>query len=117
MKLSDAVESSDGITCGYLYLDEEKTLTVEVGSAETRPGISVCGNMQLDENSVPHVASAAPAEESYGIECDGNITVKENATIHAESVSDNAGIVCCGVFLDYGANIDSLNGIQNMKDK
>lgn len=117
--LADAQESTIGISCDYLSLAEGKTLNVQVGSAETSTGISTRGSMFVDEDAVVNVAGAAATKESYGIECSGKITTKENATIHAESGSDNAGIVCYSVLLDYGANIqseiDAVGGIRHIK--
>ena len=119
INLASATESTTGISCDYLNLGEGKALNVQVGSAENNTGIAVRGSMYLAEDSVMNTVCATATEESYGIECSGKITTEKNATIHAESGSDNAGIVCYSVFLDYGAyiyaEIDAVDGIRDMK--
>ena len=116
--VADATESSEGIVCNYLYLDEEKSLSVRTGSAKNAYGITARENIHVDEDSVVNVTGVA-AENGYGIECGGNLTAKENASIYSVSGAGKAGIVCYGAVLDYGAVIDSeieaVDGILNIK--
>ena len=117
--IGNASESTHGISCSYLNLDDYKSLSVKVGSAENSAGIYSRGNMFLEEGAKLTVESAASSEESFGIECAGIFTARENAAVHAVSGGDHAGIVCYNTFFDYGATInsgiDSINGIRNMK--
>lgn len=117
--LADAEESSVGISCTYLNLDDEKNLAVKAGAAESSTGIYAREGMCLDKDSAVIVLGAAAEKGSYGIECGGNITAKENAAIQSDSGSERAGIVCYGAFLDGGAHIqaeiEAIGGIYNMK--
>lgn len=116
--LANAADSSDGISCSYLNLDENTVLTVKTGSAEQSSGIFVRGNMHLEDHSVLHVTGSASEKESRGIEVTGTVTAEEAAQITASCGGTRAGIVCYDVFLDYGANvnsgIDAIDGIRYM---
>ena len=118
--LANAAEGSKGINCGDLTLDDDRILSVQVGSAENSTGIFTRGSIHLSEGSVLKVVGAAAAKESFAIECTETFTASENVTIYAESGGDRAGIVCYSVFLNYGADIeseiDAINGIRNMKE-
>ena len=119
ISLANAEDSSTGISCKYLSLDEERNLSVKVGSAENSTGIFVRGNLYLDEGSVVDVTGAAATKESMGIECNGNLTAKENASVTSVSGGEYAGIICYNSILDYGADfqceIDATDGIRDMK--
>ena len=117
--LANAAESTHGISCEYLNLGDEQTLSVRVGSAETSSGIYARSNISVGENATLNVIGTASTEESWGIECAGIFTARENATINAKSGGDRAGIVCYSTLLDYGATINSevdiVDGVQDLQ--
>ena len=104
ISLSDGEVYSTGIECSFLHLDNDRQVSVKAGAAEETMGIYVRGDMTLQENSVLNMDGS--------ILCTGTLTAMENATIHGDDVR-------CGVFYDYGAEVDSeidaVSGIRNMK--
>ena len=117
--LTNAEDQSDGISCSFLNLAKDNTLTVKAGSAKTSTGIFVRGDIILESNSSLDVAGMASEKSSCGIECTGTIMAYEGSTITAVSGSNRAGIICYSTFADGGATvnaeIDAIDGICEMK--
>lgn len=114
--LSDSSEVSTGLECGFLLLSNASNASIAAGASNESTAVYVRGDLLLEGNSSLHAIGAASAERSFGIECTGTLTAQEGSAITAASGGDNAGIVCYGAVVDFGADIqseiDAIGGVQ-----
>lgn len=115
LTLPDASDVSTGVECSFLLLSNEPSVSITVGSSGESTAAYVRGDLLLEKNAALHAMSASAAR-SFGIECTGTLTAQEGSSLTAVSGGDNAGIVCYGAVIDYGADIqseiDAIDGVQ-----
>ena len=116
IELTEVAEGSAGIECSHLAVIGENNISVKIEGIGETNGIFVWGDVCLLENTTLDVTNVTDGKECRGIECTGSFIASEGSTVSSSSGEENAGILCHGVFFDYGATVnavvDSVDGIR-----